>query len=283
MACLKQCSTRPIGWSNRLERSVAPKTQKSEAAGRGTRVVTPGPGSRVVGEDLSGFDWSEADLTDAHFVDCVVVSAQLTGAILQGAHFERCRLVSARAAHVDAREANFEHCVLTDAATHRGLQLAFSRFEGARFSACDLGFARIDRCDMYDTTFEDCDLRGAVFVGANFRRQLGRKNSEPKAAFLGCNFHLAELRGADVAGCVFTRSRFRETDFTDADLERADLADCDLFGACLDGARLAEADLRGAEISGLDLTRLATREGLKIRPDQQHLLLAALGVDIRPD
>ena len=245
--------------------------------------MTPGPGAQIVGRDLTGFDWNEADLSDASFIECALLDGQLTGTILQGAHFERCRLVGLRMAHVDARETRFDHCVLTNSETHRGLQLAFCRLEGARFSSCDLAFARIDRCDMYDASLEDCDLRGAVVVGSNFRRRLGRKSSEPKAAFLGCNFHLAELRGAELAGCAFTRSRFLETDFTGADLEGANLVDCDLFGACLDDARLADADLRGAEISGLDLTRLATREGLKIRPDQQHLLLAALGVDIRPD
>jgi fluoroquinolone resistance protein len=134
---------------------------------------------------------------------------------------------------------------------------------------------------MHDVVFEDCDLRGATFAAVTFRRRLGRRPSDPKAAFLRCNFHLADLSAAELAQCVFTGSRFREADLASADLEGADLRDCDLFGAGLDGARIADADLRGADISGLDLSRVASRKGVTIRPDQQHLLLNALGVDIR--
>ena len=36
----------------------------------------------------------------------------------------------------------------------------------------------------------------------------------------------------------------------------------------------------GAEISGLDLTALASRDGLKITADQQYALLSALGIAV---
>jgi fluoroquinolone resistance protein len=98
-----------------------------------------------------------------------------------------------------------------------------------------------------------------------------------------CNFHLADLSDIKLPGCDLAQSLFREADLSGANLEGADLRDTDLFGAITSGAKLAGADLRGAEISGLDLTALASRDGLKITADQQYALLSALGIAVSVD
>ena len=72
----------------------------------------------------------------------------------------------------------------------------------------------------------------------------------------------------------------REANFEACDLSDADLRECDLFQAMLNGARLDRADVRGAELSGLNLLRLGSFARLKISADQQHVLMAALGVDV---
>ena len=242
--------------------------------------VTPAPGATLQGETVAGFEWADADLTEAVFVDCVIEDLQLGAVVLEGARFQRCRLGRGRFARADLREAVFEDCVLSDGAAHAGATFAFCRLDMARFVRCDLSFARFDRSELHGVTLEDCNLRGAKFDRVDFTRSLGRLRTRPSATFRRCNFHLADLTEASLPGCDLAGSQFRETDLSGADLEGADLRDADLFGALLGEAKLAGADLRGAEVSGLDLLSLATRAGLKITLDQQYPLLTAMGIDV---
>ncbi len=243
----------------------------------------PAAGATLEGRTIAGFEWAEADLTDATFVDCVIEDAQFSNTVLVGARFQKCRILRGRMAHADLREATFEDCLLTDADAHAGLSVAFSRLNEARFLRCDLSFARFDRSELYDVAMDDCNLRGARFDRADFSKSFGGKVVRVAAAFRRCNFHLAELGELGLSGCDLSGSRFREADLSGTNLEEADLKGCDLFGAILAGVKLAGADLRGAEISGLDLTALASREGLKITANQQYPLLAALGIDVHAD
>jgi fluoroquinolone resistance protein len=240
----------------------------------------PRAGATLRGETITGFEWAEADLTEAVFVDCLIEAAQFGSVILEGARFTNCRVLRSRFARADLREAVFEDCVFTETTEHTGLAVAFSRLEAARFVRCDLSFIRFEGAEMHGVILEDCNLRGAAFRRADFTRNLGRRRSVAAAVFRRCNFHLADLAGVALPGCDLAGSQFRETDLSGADLEGADLRDTDLFGALLSDAKLAGADLRRAELSGVDLLGLATRVGIKITLDQQYPLLTALGVDV---
>ena len=243
----------------------------------------PAAGAVIEGRTIAGFEWAEADLTEAVFVDCVIEDEQLGAVVLEGARFTRCRVGRCRLARAELREAVFEDCVLTDPSAHAGATFAFSRLEQARFVRCDLSFAHFDRCEMAAVAFEDCNLRGARFTRVDFTKSLGRQRLGASATFRRCNFHLAELSEISLPRCDLAGSLFREADLSEADLEGADLSGADLFGAITSGAKLAGADLRGAEVSGLDLLALASRAGLKITIDQQYALLTALGIDVSLD
>lgn len=241
----------------------------------------PAAGALVREADLSDFDWADADLTEAVFVDCRMAYVAFTGTVLQGARFERCRLPRARFARADLRESVFTDCQFVEpGGAHDGATFAFSRLEDARFERCDLSFARLERSDAANLVLEDCNLRGARFDRVDFTRLLGRRRIEPRGAFRRCNFHLADLSGLILPGGEFTGSRMREADLSAADLEGADLREADLYASTLTGAKLAGADLRGGEVGGVDLSVLATREGLKVTLEQQYDLLTALGVDV---
>jgi fluoroquinolone resistance protein len=242
--------------------------------------AAPSPGEAVRGLALQDVDWTDADLTEVVFEDCTIIGGRLSNTVLEGARFRQCQLVGFRLSHVEARDAVFENCVLTDAKAHKGVAVAFSRFEQARFVQCDLSFSEWDRSDLHGVEMEDCNLRGARLEKTAFSKQIGKKVVRALGAFRRCNFHLAQLSDLGLSGCDFEGSRFREADLSGSDLEAAVLIDCDLFGANLTNAKLARADLRRAEISGLDLETLASRTGMKITVDQQHMLLAALGVDV---
>jgi fluoroquinolone resistance protein len=238
-------------------------------------------GGLVQGESLSGFDWTDADLTETAFVDCLIEGAQLSGVTLTGARFQRCRILRCRFAHADLREASFEDCAFADPETRTGMVATFSNLEMARFARCDLTLSLFDRSGLHAIEMQACNLRGARFEKADFAKSFGRKVVRTLASFRDCNLELADLSGAHLTGCSLTGCDLRDADLADADLEGADLSGANLFRALVAGAKLAGADLRGAEISGLDLAVLATREGLIVTADQQHALLTALGIDVR--
>jgi len=241
---------------------------------------TPSAGKLTQGLNLSSFDWADADLTDAAFQDCEVSGVNFLNTVLDGATFVRCRLTNCRFSHVEAREISFSGCTLTDAASHKGLAICFSRLEQAKFEACDLSFSSWERSDLYGLDMVDCNMRGSKFYKTDFSKAFGRKPVRTSATFKRCNFHLAELCELDLSGCDFEESLFREADLSASNLEGANLTGADLFGAVHVGAKLANADLRRAEISGLDLDVLGSRIGMRITADQQHALLATLGIDV---
>jgi fluoroquinolone resistance protein len=240
------------------------------------------PAARAViqGETIAGFEWTDADLTEAVFIECLIDAAQFGAVVLEGARFRRCRIIHSRFARADLRESVFEDCIFSGSTDHVGLAVAYSRLDMARLVRCDLSFATFEGCEMHGVTIEDCNLRGARLQRVDFTRSLGRRRSQASATFRRCNFHLADLSESQLPGCDLAGSRFREADLSGANLEGADLRDTDLFGAITVEARLAGADLRGAELSGLDLAALATRVGVKVTLDQQYALMTALGIDV---
>lgn len=199
-------------------------------------------------------NWTDLDATDARFVDCRFERAGLVNVILASADFTRCHFSQCRFARSDLRH--------------------------ARWHGCDLQLAVFERSDLYATLMEDCNLRGARFDHVDFSHAFSRKLVRTRAIFRRCNLELADLAGARMPDCELAFSRLREADLTGADLTGADLHESDLFQAMLDGARLAGADLRGAEISGLNVMALADFAGMRINQDQQHVLLAAMGVEV---
>jgi fluoroquinolone resistance protein len=221
----------------------------------------PGPGDLVSDASFDQAAWPEADLTGVRFV--------------------RCRLPRVNLSHADLREAVFQGCQFGDAETHQGANFAFARIDEASFEDCHLAHARFEGADLYAARFQSCRLLGARFGRARFHRAFGRRVVRASVAFHDCDLTLADLSGANLAGCDLSRSRLRECDLSGADLSEATLAGVDLFQAILDGARLTGADLRGAEVSGLDLRRLADYRDLIIGADQQYRLLDALGLDVR--
>jgi uncharacterized protein YjbI with pentapeptide repeats len=172
----------------------------------------PEAGGRVEDGDLSGFDWTDADLVNASFDDCLITDDQLSGVNLTGARFRRCRILRCRFAHADLREASFEDCVFADPDTSAGLSVVFSNLEQARFERCDLTLSLFDRSSLYAVEMAGCNLRGARFDKADFAKSFGGNVVRTVAAFRDCNFELADLSEARLAGCALTGCDLRDAD-----------------------------------------------------------------------
>jgi fluoroquinolone resistance protein len=233
---------------------------------------------------LKDIAWTDLDCEAAQFRRCSFAGAQFTNTVFSGARFVGCRFVGARFSHAELAEAAFEDCRFatrdTDAA---GCSFAFSNVRDARFRTCDLSLCQFDRSDLFGIEMDQCILRGARFNKVDFSHAYSRKLVTTRAIFRACNFELADLSEAQLPGCDLTSCRFREADLSGADLTDTVLRDGDLFQAILTRTKLEGADLRGAEISGVNLLDLASFARMKIDQNQQHLLLAAIGIDVHPE
>ena len=238
-------------------------------------------GQAYSGIDLSQVDFTDLDLTDCVFTDCRFSDLILSNTVLEGTRFTGSIFTRCRFAHADLRETVFEECTLS--AQQTGCQFAFSRMDMARFTRCDLSFGKFDRIEAYGLEFDTCNLRGAVFLKADFGRAFGRTLVRTSGHFKACNLELADLTDLALPEGEFAGSSLREADLTGANLEGADLRSVDLFQALTMGARLARSDLRGAEISGMNLAALGSYADMKVNSDQQHRLLTAMGIDVLPD
>lgn len=240
------------------------------------------PGAVLNGIPLSQFDLSYLDLSDAVLTECSLFDANLSGTSFEGARFSRCRFVRCRFANVDFRDAAFEDCTFADDQGHHGAEFSFGRMEQAGFRRCDLSFAKFERTDLYGLEMETCNLRGSTFKSVDFARAFGRKIVKWAGALKGCNLELADLAEIRMPGCDLNNSSLREAMLAGSDLEGADLRGCDLAQAITSGAKLARADLRGADIRRLNVTELGSFEGMLVSAEQQHALLAAMGIEVLP-
>ncbi|WP_049974389.1 pentapeptide repeat-containing protein [Azospirillum sp. B4] len=226
-------------------------------------------------------DWRDLDAAGCRFDACVFQEVRFTGVDFSDARFRDCLFVRCRLSHAKLRDAVLEDCRFVDPEDKTaGCTLAFSDLRAARLTRCDLSFSVIDRCTLFDVEAEGCSFMGARFHLVDFRHALSRNQAIHRASFRDCTFELADLSRLSLREVLLVRCRLRETDLQGVDLTDADLRDSDLFQAIIAGARLDGADLRGAEISGLDIRQLAGHSRLTIAPDQQHILLAAMGIDV---
>lgn len=117
-----------------------------------------------------------ADLSDARFVDCSFLGANLSVVVVRGCSFRNVRFESCKASGVDWSPAqrmasvSFRNCVLDDCA----------------FVRVDLRKLEVRDCSAVNATFSECDLSDAVLCGTDLR----------DARFAATRLHRADLRGA---------------------------------------------------------------------------------------
>lgn len=140
------------------------------------------------GSDLSGADFSRADVSEANFYGCDLTRATLETAI---------------AIRTDFRRANGQHIVGNNARMDRSLlsgsNFDHANFEGASFSNADGSASTIGDGSKYSgearlapASFRFANLKSADFTGANLRG----------VDFTGANLSGAILNGADLADAV---------------------------------------------------------------------------------
>jgi uncharacterized protein YjbI with pentapeptide repeats len=187
----------------------------------------------LVGANLTGVNFENADLEGAKLERANLSGANLTrtnleGAVLTGANLEGAQLSYAQLAGAKLGGANLANAVLT----HAELDEAYLG------SASALG-ARLNNASLVSANLEGAKLAGATLDDATLARVLAR--------------------GAD-----FTGTSLVKTNLSGADLTNANLTQADLRYATFARAQLAATRLTGAKAAGLIGTGMPLGSGIEV-------------------
>ena len=238
-------------------------------------------GKPVEHADLSQIDWT--DLADGALDarHCRFGAANLADAELAGARFSNCTFERCRFAGANLTDAVFTHCNFFDAETRQGCDFGRADLDGATFENCNLTTARFGLAGLFDTTFKYCKAAGADFQDARFAKSAGRV-ALSRVRFIGTQLDMASFRQARLEDCLFTECSLRQADLRQVVLSSADLRGSDLSEANLNGAILDTADLRDVTLLGIDVTKLASFEGIKVSRSQLTDIVRPLGIRVFP-
>jgi uncharacterized protein YjbI with pentapeptide repeats len=192
---------------------------------------TPGPDA-----DLSGCNFTNADLRGYDLDAANLSGANLTGANLSGVNLSEADLVNADLTGSNL-VADFEGANLT------GANLTNSDLEGAFLFEANLTNANFSGANL-----TGADTIGAILTGADFSSSIltnvTSDNDVGTPASLPSNFEV-------VSGyLVGPSANLSISNLTGADLSGADLMNTNLSSAGLDDANLTGANLTGANLSG---------------------------------
>jgi uncharacterized protein YjbI with pentapeptide repeats len=244
------------------------------------------PGVQLVNKDLTGTDFTEADLHEANLADTVLTGADFTGANLrsaslcgaraQGAVFFGACLRRTLLDKLQAPIANLSHADLSQAIGHaanfKEATLAHADFSGAVFPDASFAGADLTKAVFTDAVLGGANLQGATIAGADFAganlEQAGLGGLRLREArWEGACFRGAGLEKADLEYLVLPGADFSIANLSGALLTGASMPDANLSGADLTDAGLADvdwerADLRNADLRGATFHMGSSRNGL---------------------
>jgi fluoroquinolone resistance protein len=239
-------------------------------------------GKPVEDADLSAIDWT--DLADGvlHARHCRLNGANLAEADLAKARFEACTFERVRLAGANLTDAVFSSCSFFDSEAREGCDFSRADLEGATFENCNLAMAKFGLATLFDVTFKQCKAAGADFEDARFAKTVGGRVAVSRVRFVGTMLDMASFRQAGLDDCLFSECSLRQADLRQISASSADFRDSDLSEANLNGAILDNADLRGATLMAIDITGLASFEGIKVSAEQLSDIVRPLGIRVFP-
>ncbi len=224
-------------------------------------------GARLAGLDLAGSlldhtDFTDADLSNATFRACMMVSTKLRGATLHGADFRGATVVEVDFDGADLSGTNLAKVSLVGS-TLKSTRFVEARLEEALLIDLDLNGVDFTRCEgsrallfgskLAGATFDHADLRSAILMNASLEDASFFAADLRKATFCGVKAARASFVASDMQRANlnlkadFTKADFRLIQGANATFQSSTLDDAWLGGADLTRATIAEASLRGTE------------------------------------
>lgn len=221
--------------------------------------------------NLTGVNFTAADLTDANFQRSTLTNANLTGANLTGANFKKATLTGANLSGADLSDATLTNVVsggitgtpaslpsdwvvvdgylVGPQANLTGANLAGANLTGADLLQANLTDTDLSGANLTDATLKRTDLHDTVLAGATLTGIVSGGKIIGTPASLPPSWALVGLVGSTIRYLVGPMANL-----TDADLYGGKLAGTDLAAANLSNANLTFANLTGANLTGATLT-----------------------------
>ncbi|MEA5605881.1 pentapeptide repeat-containing protein [Nostoc sp. UHCC 0252] len=215
--------------------------------------------ANLTGADFSRADLSLAYLGDANLTGVNFIGANLSGANLGDANLSGANLSGANLSGADLSSTNLSGANLSCTNLSRA-DLNRADLSSTNLSRADLSRADLNRADLNRADLSHADLSNAILFGANL--------SEANLSSVNLNHAdlcRADLSGADLNHAILNGTNLSDTilfstNLSDAILMAADLSYAKLNGAKLNNARLNGAMFLGADLSGVDLSRVTLNE-----------------------
>jgi uncharacterized protein YjbI with pentapeptide repeats len=214
--------------------------------------------------NLTGVNFSSADLSDAYLGDANLTgvnfsSANLSGANLGDANLSGANLSGANLSRTDLGSTNLSGANLSGANLGRA-DLSHADLNSANLTRANLSHADLSSANLKNSKLSRADLSNTILFGANLS----------DADLISINLSHADLCRADLSGADLSHAILNgtnlsdtilfSTNLSDAILVAADLSYAKLNGAKLNDARLNGAMFLGADLSGVDLSRVTLND-----------------------
>ena len=215
------------------------------------------------GAMLRGVDFSKADLRNSDLRKADLSGANLSGANLSGAQLSGAKLVSANLSGAILQKTNLMQATL-NGSNFQGADLRQANLSDAKLKGVNLKGANLSKANLNSANLSGANLHAVNLKGANLALSNLRKVNFSRANLDGADLNTSNLREANLSEANLAHANLNFANLIQADLRGADLSQAQLkgtrlkgvnfSGANLNGTVLIDADLKGAKISEAQLS-----------------------------
>ena len=201
--------------------------------------------------DLSGLDFSRANLKGACFAganlqSCKFNNANLELATFEGANLRNAEFIGANARDTNLFAANVQSVIFKNADFTRAFMphsdAKFSQVENSKFNFSDIRNGRWENVDINKSEFYYADLEGVSLAKATITRTKMHHANLDKAILNNCEIIESELNNAFLRGAELKEATIKNTLLNNINAYKIDLSESRIDELCkLDGADLSNA------------------------------------------
>lgn len=191
---------------------------------------------------------------------------------LSGADFSFANLINANLDDANMAQADLSEANLSEAQVRRAI-FTCADLHNAKFGRANLSAARFGYANCKNASFVEADLENSYFHEANLIKA-GLRGAKLRHANLTlANLAMASLIDADFSDSYITSSNLAGTSLLRANLRNSDLRGANLSGSILQGADVTDSTMGYTLLSALDLSGVIGLETVK------HETPSSIGLD----
>jgi len=198
----------------------------------------------LVSNNLSGWNFSEQNLTWAQFSSATLTNANFAGANLTWAHFNNATLTNVNFTNENLTSARFYKASLTN-----------TDFTGANLTSAYFHAATLTNANLTNATINNAYFGGTVSCGFT-KEQLYSTKSYKEKILVGIDFSSNDMNNWDFNSQNLASAGFDHSTLTDANFTGANLTSANFYYATLTDTNFTGANLTSANFNHITLTNV---------------------------